>query len=223
MLTASGLLAGGAGALWADQAGRQGGFVTSASTTYTTAGHALVTGAVRIPDTGLNQLGRDLIGKVRIRVTATDPTRPVFVGIAPDSAVSAYLAGTQYTTVRDIGAAGAEVTTEGTAVPAAPASQSFWAVRSTGLGTQSVTWPAAAGSWEVVVMNADASGGLTVAADAGATVPVLPWIEGGLLAGGTLALIGGVLLIVIPARRASATGKLAAAPAAGPADLTAGR
>ena len=49
-------------------------------------------------------------------------------------------------------------------------------------------------------------------ADAGATVPVLPWIAGGLLAVGALALIGGVLLIVIPVRRASATRKLAATP-----------
>ncbi len=219
MLTASGLLAGGAGVLWADQAGRQGGFVTSASTTYTTPGHALVTDTIKIPDTGLNQLGRNLIGKVRIRVTAADPTRPVFVGIAPASAVSAYLAGSQYTTVHDIGAPGVAVTTQGTAVPAAPASQSFWAVRSAGPGTQSVIWSAAAGSWEVVVMNADAAAGLTVNANAGATVPVLPWVAGGLLAAGTLALIGGVLLIVIPARRASATGIPPATPVTGP-DLT---
>ena len=223
MLTASGLLAGGAGVLWADQAGRQGGFVTAASATYTTSGHALVSGTVRIPATGLNQLGRDLIGKVRIRVTATDPTRPVFVGIAPDSAVSAYLAGTQYTTVRDIGTDNAGITTQGTAVPAAPAGQSFWTVRSAGPGTRSVIWPAAAGNWEIVVMNADASAGLTVSANAGATVPVLPWIAGGLLAGGALALIGGVLLVVIPARRASASRKPAATPVTGPADPTAGR
>ena len=222
VLTASGLLAGGAGVLWADQVGRQGGFVTSASTTYTTAGHALVSGSARIPATGLNQLGRDLIGKVRIRVAASDPTRPVFVGIAPTHAVTAYLSGVRYTTVH-IGAAGTGVTTQGTAVPAAPASQSFWAVRSAGAGPRSVTWPVAAGSWEVVVMNTDASAGLTVTANAGATVPVLPWIAGGLLAAGALALIGGVLLIVIPVRRASATRIPAAAPAAGPADLTAGR
>ncbi len=222
MLTASGLLAGGVGVLWADQANRQGGFVTSASTTYTTAGHALVSGTARIPATGLNQLGRDLIGKVRIRVTASDPTRPVFVGIAPAHAVTAYLSGVQYTTVH-IGAAGAGITTQGTGVPAAPASQAFWAAKSAGPGTRSVVWLVSAGNWDLVVMNADASAGLTVDANAGATVPVLPWIAGGLLIGGALALLGGVLLIVIPVRRASATRKLTATPVAGPKDLTAGR
>jgi len=223
LLIASGLLAGSAGVLWADQAARQGGFVTSSTTTYTTAGHALVSGTFTIPESGLNQLGRQLIGKVRIRATASDPTSPVFVGIAPAHAVTDYLAGVEYTTVQDIGTASAGITTPGTGVPAAPASQAFWTARSAGPGTRSVVWPVSAGNWEVVVMNADASGGLTVNANAGATVLVLPWIAGGLLAGGALALIGGVLLIVIPARRVSATRKPAAMLVTGPADLTAGR
>lgn len=223
LLIASGLLAGSAGVLWADQAARQGGFVTSSTTTYTTAGHALVSGTFTIPESGLNQLGRQLIGKVRIRATASDPTSPVFVGIAPAHAVTDYLAGVEYTTVQDIGTASAGITSPGTGVPAAPASQAFWTARSAGPGTRSVVWPVSAGNWEVVVMNADASGGLTVNANAGATVPVLPWIAGGLLAGGALALIGGVLLIVIPARRVSATRKPAAMLVTGPADLTAGR
>ncbi len=45
---------------------------------------------------------------------------------------------------------------------------------------------------------------LTVRADIGATVPALPWIAAGLLAGGVLLAAGGVLLIVLPACRASA-------------------
>jgi hypothetical protein len=53
-------------------------------------------------------------------------------------------------------------------------------------------------------MNPDGSAGLTVRADIGAALPGLPWIAGGLLAGGILLAIGGVLLIVIPVRRASA-------------------
>ncbi|HEX9358481.1 MAG TPA: hypothetical protein VF933_32305 [Streptosporangiaceae bacterium] len=56
----------------------------------------------------------------------------------------------------------------------------------------------------VVVMNRDGAPGLTVRADAGVTVPALPWIAAGLLAGGVLFAAGGVLLIVLPARRASA-------------------
>ena len=36
-----------------------------------------------------------------------------------------------------------------------------------------------------------------------ATLPALPWIATGLLIGGILFLVGGILLIVIPVRRAS--------------------
>ena len=36
-----------------------------------------------------------------------------------------------------------------------------------------------------------------------ATLPALPWIAAGLLAGGIIALAGGVLLLVIPIRGAS--------------------
>lgn len=202
LLTASGLLAGGAGALWADTAARHGGFVTSATATYTTGGHALVSETFRIP-AGIDQLGRDLIGKVRIRVTASDPSNPVFVGIAPAHAVTSYLSGVQYTTVRDLGAAGNEVTTPGTAVPVAPRNMAIWTAKSAGSGTQTIVTSVSAGNWAVVVMNPDASAGLTVRANVGATVPDLPWIAAGLLATGVLLAVGGLLLIVIPFRRVS--------------------
>jgi hypothetical protein len=42
-----------------------------------------------------------------------------------------------------------------------------------------------------------------VRADVGANLPVLPWIAGGMLGGGALFAGIGVLLLVIPVRRAS--------------------
>jgi hypothetical protein len=39
--------------------------------------------------------------------------------------------------------------------------------------------------------------------DVGATLPALPWIADSLLAVGVVALAGGVVLLVIPIRRAS--------------------
>jgi hypothetical protein len=45
-------------------------------------------------------------------------------------------------------------------------------------------------------MNADGSQGIDVRAAAGAEVPVLPWIAGGLLVvGGVVLLIGGALVL----------------------------
>jgi hypothetical protein len=204
LLGATGLLAGGAGTLWADQAMRDGGYVTSASTTYTTGARALLADAIRIPGNGLDRLARSFVGKVRIRVTATDHGTPVFVGLARVHDAARYLAGVRHTTIRDIGTAGGlGVDTAGTRVPADPASLRFWAASSSGLGTQTVVTRITSGDWAVVVMNPDASAGLTVRADVGATAPGLPWVAGGLLATGVLLAAGGALLIVVAVRRSS--------------------
>ena len=55
----------------------------------------------------------------------------------------------------------------------------------------------------VVAMNADGSRPVSLEVNLAATLPALPWIAAGLLAGGIVFLIGGVLLIVIPVRRVS--------------------
>jgi hypothetical protein len=52
-------------------------------------------------------------------------------------------------------------------------------------------------------MNTNATAGVRVTADVGATVPDLGWMAAGLLAVGALLLAGGVALIVIPVVRAS--------------------
>ena len=74
-------------------------------------------------------------------------------------------------------------------------------VRSVGSGERVLQWRPQAGDWTVVVMNADASAGLSIRGDAGATVPALPWIASGLLVAGGILLILGTVLIVIPLRR----------------------
>jgi len=177
--------------------------VTTASTVYATPAHALVSGTFRVPGNGLDRLGRQFVGQVRIRVTASEPSRPVFVGIAPARTVAGYLSGVSYTRVRDIGSArSTEVLTPGSAVPAAPGSMAIWAAKSAGTGTRVIVMTLHAGNWAVVVMNPDAAPGLSVRADIGATAPIMPWVAGAMLAAGALTLAGAVLLIVVPVRRA---------------------
>jgi hypothetical protein len=202
-LISLGLFTGGATLLWADQTQRQDGYLTSAATTYSTHGYALASESVGLHADGWDWLG-SLVGKVRIQVTAPGSSRPVFLGIAPTAAATRYLTGVPYTTVTSVGSDTSAIRTHlGTARPAtAPQSARIWTAQVSGTGPQTLTWTARSGDWRIVVMNRDATPGLTVRADAGATIPALPWIAAGLLAGGVLFAAGGVLLIVLPIRRA---------------------
>jgi hypothetical protein len=203
-MAAVGLVTGGGALLWAGQTQRQGDYLTSGTATYATKGYALASDTVKLPAGSWSGLGKSLAGKTRIRVTAADPARPVFVGIAPAAAVTRYLSGVRYSTLTSPAGPTVAITHRGDAVPDVPASGSFWTAHAAGTGSQTLVWTARAGNWVVVAMNPDGSAGLTVRADIGAALPGLPWIAGGLLAGGILLAIGGVLLIVIPVRRASA-------------------
>ena len=79
----------------------------------------------------------------------------------------------------------------------------LWDARATGGGTQTVVWPVRSGDWTMVAMNADGSRPVSVRVNVAATLPALPWLAGGLLAGEVVVLAGGILLLVIPIRRAS--------------------
>jgi hypothetical protein len=194
------VLLGGTGVLtWADQV-EQGGYLTTGTGTYSTAGYALVSDPVQVH--GLwGWLGR-FAGEVRIRVTAARPGEPVFVAIAPAGDVSRYLAGVSYVSVAALGD-DKVAQHPGRAVPASPAAALDWVARAHGSGTQAVRWTVRSGSWTVVVMNADGSPRVAVRADAGVSSPVLSAFAGMLLAGGITVGLVGAALIVVPARLAA--------------------
>ena len=64
----------------------------------------------------------------------------------------------------------------GTGVPAAPAAALPWAARAQGTGSLTLTWEVQDGDWTVVVMNQDASPGITVRAEAGLSALALSWL-----------------------------------------------
>ena len=76
-------------------------------------------------------------------------------------------------------------------------------MRAAGPGTQTLTWAVRSGDWMVIAMNADGSRPVNMQVNVAATLPALAWIAAGLLIGGIIFLLGGILLIVIPVRRAS--------------------
>ncbi len=202
-LVALGLLTAGGAATWLNVSERDAaGYVTSPEQVFVTPTSALTSGEI---DLGTSDVAApaDVLGTVRIRVTATDPSRAVFVGIAPRSAADAYLAGVGHAVITGWTSTRAAPPSSAAGLPVRPATLGIWSAWSSGLGTQQVTWRPTAGSWTVVVMNADGRRGVSVRADAGATIPALRWIAVGLLVGGALLLVAAVLLVVGSARRAS--------------------
>ena len=197
-----GALAGGGVAMWFDTH-RNGGYVTSSVESWHSDGYAITSDRVTIDKAGLGwHWERDLLGEVRIRATS-ETAHPIFVGIAPSDAVDRYLQGVPHTVLRDLGGANRSVTVDGSDRPAAPTTTSIWVAHVSGTGQQDLTWNVRSGDWTVVVMNVDRAAGLSIRADVGATIPALPWIAGGLFIFSVVSLIGALLLIIIPSRRAA--------------------
>jgi hypothetical protein len=156
---------------------------------------------------------------VRITATGTE-VKPIFVGIAREWKLAAYLNGVAHDEVTDFDLdpfAVKYVREPGTAAPAAPGAQSFWAEASSGTGPQSVTWPADEGTWAVVVMNADGTSAVRARVSVAAKVPLLLWLGIGLLSGGAvLAAAGGALIFFGTRRRPRTPSAQTGAVSAGP-------
>ncbi len=213
-LCSLGLLGAGGVALWASTTQRHGGDIDLGTWSYRSAGYAVTSSTADLYGaTGGLPVPRSLLGTVRISVTPAPGVGPVFAGITPAAAASHYLAGVGYDTVRGVTRYHATYTGHHGGAPAtAPARAGIWAARAAGPGTQTLTWPDRGGSWTVAAMNAGGSRPVAVRIGVAATLPSLPWIAAGLLAGGVLVLAAGVILIALPARRAASHRTQALAP-----------
>jgi Domain of unknown function (DUF4389) len=205
-LLALALVAGGGILLWADQTQRgSDGWLSSPSRTFDTPARALTADRLDLGDVRAGWAPH--LGDVRVRARA-DSGGAIFVGIAPQTRVDAYLRGVAHTEVSHVGAHGYRSKLRaGTRVPVAPGDAHIWAASASGSGTQTARWNSASGRWAIVVMNADGSSGVHVRAQVGARAPWLLALSLGLLGGGVI--VGGLaaLLIVLGLR-----GTLAAAP-----------
>jgi hypothetical protein len=200
-VTSLGLFAGGGFLAWAAATQRDDqGYYTTSTQRFTTGTYAL-TATANEPGFGW-AVSRAAAGTIRIRVTPTDPARSMFLGIGRSDDVAGYLAGVARAGVTRFDRP--SYVTAGSGAPdAAPTDEPFWIVSSVGTGTRTVTWEATGGSWTVVVMDADAARGLDVRADAGATIPAVPWFAFGVLAAGVVLMVGAILLIALPIARAT--------------------
>ncbi len=204
-LVSFGLLAAGGAATWATNTQRDAaGYLTSGTRILSTASYAVTSESVDLGNSADWITPGDILGSVRVRATATDPTKAVFIGVAPQAAVNNYLAGVDHLVVTDwTNGHTRDVLAAGAAPASAPTDTNIWTAQASGAGTQSLSWRPSSGRWVVVVMSANGTPGVSVTADAGAAVPDLAWIAGGLLAVGGVLLLIAVFLVALPVVRAS--------------------
>ena len=160
-LLALALLVGGGALVWSHGTKRDAdGFYAGGSRTLTTPTYALVSEGLDVGVGGPDFLfGQGRLGTVRVTATGS-AAHPIFVGIGPVSRVNSYLRSVAHDAVTDFAVDPFTVTSArraGDKAPLEPATQNFWAAKSSGRGRQSMTWPVAKGNWAVVVMNADAA------------------------------------------------------------------
>jgi hypothetical protein len=195
---AAGLGIGG-GVLLALDAGRdRDGYVTSPSLALNSTTAAVTAENLTIADPSVFTNGLADVGG--LRVTVSSPTgRPVFVGVAPQSSVVAWLAGTAHDELTAVtaGEARYDRATGATQAIANPAAQSFWLASATGSGAATLQWKVTGGEYAVVVTNADGSPGVVMAARGAVQVPRLAALGGGLLTAGIVLGLIAVGLIVL--------------------------
>jgi Domain of unknown function (DUF4389) len=203
------------------------GYFTSPTERFSTPTYALTAEEIKLGEiengTG-NWAVDNLAGTVRLHAELASGA-PVFVGIARERDLDAFLAGVAHDRVTDLNDGDFRYDrARGARAPAEPARQRFWAASASGPGEQVAQWKVKEGRWAVVVMRADARRGVAADASMGAKVGWLIWLGLALLAAGALALGGGAALIIGASHHAESGGgeaaALAGAPAAAEQDAT---
>jgi hypothetical protein len=198
-----GLLAAGGVLFWADGQKDAQGYLNTDTERFATSTRALTTDNLDLDLDGVDGVvGHDAYGKVKLEVGG-DGDAPVFVGIARTAIVDRYLQGVDHAVITDLDTTPFRADYReqpGTAAPAAPASQDFWAAQAHGPGKQTLTWNVHDGDWSVVVMNADGSPGVHADVSAGARLGFLDEAAWVLLGMGLLTLAGAVAFAVLGGR-----------------------
>jgi hypothetical protein len=180
------------------------GYYTSSTETVVAPGYAVTAEGLHIGD--LPSVAADVVGRVRVRARSNNG-QSLFVGIAPKSAVNAYLSGVERSEVTDV--SGDSVTYKmhaGGAPVGPPGWQGFWQSASSGSGQITASWKVKGGTWTIVLMNASAAPHINADVSVGAKTNLLLWLGLGSLAVGLIAGgAGTVMLLRTRSPRATAT------------------
>lgn len=197
-MVALGLLAGGGIALWVHATERgDDGYYSTDPQRLGSDGYALVSRPLDLTMGRSAWVPKD-VATFRLRSEgATD----LFVGLAPTRDVRRYLARSSYTVVTDVSTDPFRATyrhVDGPRAPENPRTQDFWvATAREGL----LEWSIRGGEWSVVVMNVDASPGVTADVSVGVRTALLLPIGVALLVVGLLLGIAAAAMIRAATRR----------------------
>lgn len=161
-------------------------------------GDAVVITAVEVA-TSIGEVSNDL-WDVTIEVRGRDG---LFAGVADQSDALSYLQGVPYELVTGIDSSvGRRTSTPipGDAQPPPPTVQDFWLDQ--GVGPRfKVDWPAGSDDPALVVLNEDLAKGVSVDLALVVTLGWAPAVAYGSLLAGAVLLVGGIVLLVLAARR----------------------
>jgi hypothetical protein len=193
---------GGATALAVNASRDTAGYVTAHAVDVSTVTAAVTVEGVEIEPADVFGRKYTGLGTVRIDVTSATST-PLFLGVAHEADVDAWLAGTGHDEVIGVYGTGSAPTVKrsvGTVRSiGSPADQSFWLTSTSGTGNLRLDWRPGNGRFAIVLANADGSTGVTAAATVGAKVPALGTVGAGLLTAGVMAGLLAVFLMYLGA------------------------
>lgn len=205
LLVSLALIAAGGTLVWLDKAHSDSeGFITTDTIHLERASYAITTQPADIELESAWFVDRHDIGTIKVQASSENNSKQIFIGIADEADVKAYLSGVNYDEIKEFRVLPFRVyytNHPGNSSLAAPTSQTFWVVSEHGSGTQTLEWEVESGNWVLVMMNADGSAGVDVNGSIGVKAPWVFWVGLGLLIGGILLLIIGVGLVLVATRR----------------------
>lgn len=206
LLIAAGLIVFGGALLWANSAlTDREGFYTTHTVHLKKDSYAIVTEPTHTDLRAAFIWDWGDLATTKVEGSSDDPAKRIFVGVAEESDLKAYLSDVEYDEIGDWLTMGRADYRHywGNSEPAAPTSEKFWVESAHGAGTQTLEWEVETGSYSLVLMNDDGSAGVDVSVVLGVKVPIVAGIGTGLVIAGPVVLIIGIVMVYLAARRPS--------------------
>lgn len=214
LLISIGLLFVGGTLMWVDKAHIDSeGFIGSNTINIESDSSAVVTGPIDIDEVAMEVLERmGVVTDFIVEGSSNDLSKGIFIGVADESDVDAYLGNVAYDEITFIDF-GWQLSIDevmyinhpGNSTPVAPSSKTFWTESAYGTGTQTMEWETEAGRHSIVLMNDDGSAGVDLNVIFKVKVPSIFGLSLGLVIGGIVVLVIGGLMVYFAVRRSQIT------------------